>query len=446
MTKILIPNFTLTPDHFTFDGVKTHINELVQVLLGTSCSISMLLSVKKLSKDGGFNPLGQFLINNLSPKEWILISNAKRRVSKIRLIKSALCCRTIDFNGHNLATTLFGEWSKLDKIYMEELLKKKALTYYSCRRKLWEIKGFNTYDLCLQSYPFPIIAKHIPNVAIVHDIIPLTHPHLVASSFPKKNRLMKTILERYDRILTVSEYAKLSLLDYFDLDERKVEVVYQSVGSPHETDRDINAIPAHLGLEHQRFLLYISRLEPRKNHARLIEAYQCADVNIPLVIVGQIDAKKWMVPESIRKLVGLPVKKSPLAERVNENIIQLTDKKKIIWLNEVSSLVLAQLYRSARGLIFPSEAEGFGLPVVEAFTYGCPVAAANTTATPEIAGNAALLFNPYSVKDIANAMFDLCHDDSLCAQLSQLGFIRAAFFSRDAYQKRLMTNLSPLMM
>jgi glycosyltransferase involved in cell wall biosynthesis len=98
---------------------------------------------------------------------------------------------------------------------------------------------------------------------------------------------------------------------------------------------------------------------------------------------------------------------------------------------------LASLVRSARALVFPSLAEGFGLPVLEAMTLGAPVVTSNRGALAEVAGDAALLVDPEDVEALAQAILRISHDDALRARLSQAGLSRAGAFSEQRYAERL---------
>jgi glycosyltransferase involved in cell wall biosynthesis len=97
---------------------------------------------------------------------------------------------------------------------------------------------------------------------------------------------------------------------------------------------------------------------------------------------------------------------------------------------------LPSLYRGAEALVFPSLYEGFGLPLLEAMACGTPVVTANTTALPEVAGRAALLVDPTSVEQIAEAMKRIVSDTSLRQQLREKGLARAAQFSWDSTTAR----------
>jgi glycosyltransferase involved in cell wall biosynthesis len=94
----------------------------------------------------------------------------------------------------------------------------------------------------------------------------------------------------------------------------------------------------------------------------------------------------------------------------------------------VAESLLPALYRGATALLFPSLYEGFGLPVVEAFACGLPVITSNTTSLPEVAGKAALLVDPLSVDDMAQAITRVVTDQILRATLRERGLVRAALF------------------
>jgi len=98
---------------------------------------------------------------------------------------------------------------------------------------------------------------------------------------------------------------------------------------------------------------------------------------------------------------------------------------------------LVQMIRGARAVVFPSLYEGFGLPVLEAMALGTPVISSNTSSVPEVAGDAALLVDPYSTAEIAQALRKLDQDDDLCFELAQRGRRRAELFSEAAYAGRL---------
>jgi glycosyltransferase involved in cell wall biosynthesis len=99
------------------------------------------------------------------------------------------------------------------------------------------------------------------------------------------------------------------------------------------------------------------------------------------------------------------------------------------FINAVTTEDLIQLVSNARAMVFASQAEGFGLPILEAMQCGCPVVTSNTTCMPEVGGKAALYVSPKNVEEIRHAMERLLHDDELCAHLQRMGLERSKEFS-----------------
>ena len=124
------------------------------------------------------------------------------------------------------------------------------------------------------------------------------------------------------------------------------------------------------------YLLFVGTLEPRKNLARLIEALSLSDADLPLVVAG---AHGW-----------------------GENIPG--DASRVQFIGFVPAADLSALYSGAQAFCYPSEREGFGMPVLEAMSYGVPVVTSRGTSTEEVAGGAAVLVDPFSVEDIARGI------------------------------------------
>jgi alpha-1,3-rhamnosyl/mannosyltransferase len=201
------------------------------------------------------------------------------------------------------------------------------------------------------------------------------------------------------------------------VDPASVETIYLGVDDrfgpqPHDEQESVRAryqLP-------REFLLYFGSNKPHKNLVRLIDAYAILhaawceerDSIPPLVIAGAWDATH---PEAkIRaKNLGLDAQ--------------------VRFLGPIADFELPALYSAATAFLFPSQYEGFGLPVLEAMACGTPVACSHTSSLPEVAGEAALYFEPDDKESIAQAMLALLSDPPLRAKLSDLGRRRAASFS-----------------
>ena len=158
-------------------------------------------------------------------------------------------------------------------------------------------------------------------------------------------------------------------------------------------------------------MLSVATLEPRKNLLRLVEAYTQLPENIrndfPLVLVGD---SGW--------------KNTELFEKTAE----LFKKKQIRITGYLSDDTLKKIYSAAKLFVYPSLYEGFGSPIIEAMASGTAVITSNYGAMAEVAGESALLVDPYSIEDLKAAMLALLSNDGLCSKLSEKGMQRAAQF------------------
>lgn len=161
------------------------------------------------------------------------------------------------------------------------------------------------------------------------------------------------------------------------------------------------------------FFLYLGTLEPGKNLVRLIRAYAQAirefKISSDLIIAGK---RGWLFEE-----IFLEAQKTGLYN------------KRIFFADFISENELPLLYNSAKCLVFPSLNEGFGLPPLEAMSCGTPVITSNCSSLPEVVGDAALLIDPYSEKDICRAMVKIETDKECAAELKKKSVKQAARFS-----------------
>jgi glycosyltransferase involved in cell wall biosynthesis len=173
----------------------------------------------------------------------------------------------------------------------------------------------------------------------------------------------------------------------------------------------------------REYVLFFGALEPKKNVRRLIDAYLASGADVPLVLVV---AGGWQNDVETRLL----------AERNESEGLSKRAGRGIHRLDYVSLATLVTLIRGARAVIFPSLYEGFGLPVLEAMVLGTPVVASREAAVPEVAGDAALLVDPYDIDHIARGIATIVNDADLRAELARRGPVQAAKFSAERYRER----------
>lgn len=280
-------------------------------------------------------------------------------------------------------------------------------------------------DLAHWTYPLPVKAKGCPNIYTLHDLVPLRLPYTTLDNKRRYHKLLKTIADKADHIVTVSECSKRDIVQLLKIPEERVTNTYQSVAVPRamleRSDEDVEReVAGATGAGFREYLLFWGSIEPKKNIGRLIEAYLSSGVSTPLVIVG---AQAWKSKDQLQLLK-------------NES---LRSDKRIIQLSYAPFSLLVSLIRGARAALFPSLYEGFGLPVLEAMQLGTPVVCSDSASLPEVAGDAALMVDPYDTQALSAAIRRIDADADLRTELSRKGREQARLFSPDAYRERLDT-------
>lgn len=256
----------------------------------------------------------------------------------------------------------------------------------------------------------------VPTVLTVYDLIAMLHPQAVS----RRARLLFRITTRLalrtsQHVIAISEATRQDLLAHFPLPRRRVTTI-PLAAAPRFQPQSATAI-ARLRRQYalpERYLLYLGINKPHKNLVRLIEAYAKLHRSLstahppPLIIAGAWDER---YPQPRQRVDALN-----LAGAVR-------------FLGRVSDADLPALYSGATLFVFPSQYEGFGLPVLEAMACGAPVACSDTSSLPEVAGEAALLFDPADVDAIAAAMQRPLRDENLRRVLAQHSLQQARRFS-----------------
>lgn len=267
-------------------------------------------------------------------------------------------------------------------------------------------------DIVQASYVAPYRLR-CPVVVSVHDVSFRRFPEY----FSWRDRLLfSTLLEsslrRAAAILTLSSHAQDEIRYFYPKLRAPVHVV---PAAPSEVFRplDSGTVSRTLSRHHVRrpFFLAVGNVQPRKNLVRLVQAFaevQRGRPDVQLVLVG---------PSGFR------------ASSLHDTIVGLGLADAVRLLGYVSDDDLAGLYNGAIALVYPSVYEGFGLPVVEAMACGRPVIAANTSSLPEVAGDAALLVDPFDVSALSAAMERLLANPDEAKELAGRGLARVPQFS-----------------
>jgi glycosyltransferase involved in cell wall biosynthesis len=315
-----------------------------------------------------------------------------------------------------------------DQVFVARNLFANARAYFSRTKAFVNLAFEQRPDILHCTYPLPLRVKSARNVYTIHDLVPLRLPFTTEDNKRQLFRLLKKIAQEADHIVTVSENSKRDIMELLGVEEGRISNTYQTVDFPREwIERPAEALAAQLegnfGLSLHEYLLFYGALEPKKNVRRLIDAYLASGVDLPLVLVI---AGGWQNDAEMRLL----------AEQEECEGLRKRSGRGIHRLDYVSFATLVTLIRGARAVIFPSLYEGFGLPVLESMVLGTPVVASCESSLPEIAGDAALLVDPYDIDQIARAIATIVDDVDLRAELARRGPLQAAKFSVERYRDR----------
>ena len=269
-------------------------------------------------------------------------------------------------------------------------------------------------DIFLSPDGFLSLSSPVKSVAVIHDLnfehfpehLPRHITRYYRRNFPKFAR-------KACRIATVSEFSKSDIAETYGIDENKIDVVYNGVNESfkpleHKVRQQVRDKYA-LGCP---YFIFVGSLHPRKNLTNLFKAFELFksrhENNFKLMIAG---AKMWWTSD-IRKAYE-----------------QMKFKDDVIFTGRVNSDELNHLIGAAFAMTYVSFFEGFGIPVLEAFSCEVPLITSSASSLPEITSNAALLVDPFSPVSIANAMSELLSDEMLCSSLIGRGRVQKQNFT-----------------
>jgi glycosyltransferase involved in cell wall biosynthesis len=256
---------------------------------------------------------------------------------------------------------------------------------------------------------------NVPTVCVIYDLQYKTYPEFFApEDVAHRDRTFTDAARRSTTLVAISDYSREAAIAEGKLDPDHIKTIplHISQHSLRNAKRD-ETILDRLQLATRKYLIYPANFWKHKNHEMLLTAFGLARHSgladdIRLVCTGAPGARQQWLKQAAR---GLRLENHVLFPGYLENA------------------ELLALITNSCGVIFPSLYEGFGLPIVEAMATGVPVACSNVTSLPEVAGDAAILFNPRVPEEIAQAILSLAHDKELTARLVQAGDLRAADFS-----------------
>jgi glycosyltransferase involved in cell wall biosynthesis len=280
-------------------------------------------------------------------------------------------------------------------------------------RRMEQVAGAS-FDLVHASDHFIPKLRHVPVVATIHDIVPLSHPEWNRYRFPRlKAMLWQRSIGWARHIVTVSESAKRDIEQWCGVDANRISVTPLGVGPEwfREADHDeIRRVRGHYGLA-EKYFLFLGVIQPRKNIGRLLDAHR-------------------QLPADLRRTVPLVTAGPPgWGCAQEEAALAAGEAGALRNIGPIAEPDLVPLVQSATALVLPSLHEGFGLPVLEAMAAGTSVIASNAGALPEVAGDAAILVDSLDVGALAETLRRVATDQTLQESLREHGRARARQFT-----------------
>lgn len=278
-------------------------------------------------------------------------------------------------------------------------------------------------------FTLPSVRKGTRTLLTVHDLSFVRAPEGATPALRAYlNRVVPRSVARADHVLADSEATRQDLIALYHTPPEKVSVLYSGVEerfAPVTDEARLRAVRARYGLGDGPFILSVGTVQPRKNYARLIEAFRRLDApDLHLVIAG---GRGWL--------------DDPLYAQVEALRLQ----GRVHFIGFVGDDDLPALYSAASVFAFPSLYEGFGLPPLEAMACGVPVVASRASSLPEVVGEAGLLVDPYDIDALAEALARALSDETLRRTLIARGGEQAKKFSWAAAARQLLGHYRALL-
>jgi glycosyltransferase involved in cell wall biosynthesis len=258
-------------------------------------------------------------------------------------------------------------------------------------------------------------------IVVLHDLNFEHHPEDLPGHITGYLKSQTPLFaEKANSIVTVSEFSKQDIMVHYGIDPVKINIVYNAAQSAYRplSEMEIEQVRAEWTTGDPYFV-FISSIHPRKNLQRLLKAFELfraqTGSRVKLMAVGRRFWKNEMLDDTLR---------------------QMNFADDVVFTGHLEQAELTKVLGSALALVYVSYFEGFGVPIVEAFQSGVPVITSNITSMPEVAGNAALLVDPFREDEIAHAMNTVYSDSELRRDLIARGLQRAAHFNWDDSAKR----------
>ena len=276
--------------------------------------------------------------------------------------------------------------------------------------------NLNLYHGISNELPRDVKSAKTKSIVTIHDTIFMRYPqwykwhdrmfYKQKTDFACKNA---------DAVVAVSQQTKCDLINYFNVKEEKIHVIYQPCNAAFTvkpTENQKKEVTEKLNLPN-KFILMVGNIEKRKNIVNVIKAIQNEEINLPLVIVGRENSYAGELKKEIDK----------------------SNVKNVYFCHQVCPLDLPVVYSLASVFVYPSFFEGFGIPIIEALSCGTPVITSNISCFKETGGDAVLYVDPNSRQEIIQAIYSVENDSKLRSELVQKGEKQVKKFNPDVIAK-----------
>ena len=264
------------------------------------------------------------------------------------------------------------------------------------------------------------ISLKIPLILTLHDIIYLekfnftegTSYQITGNLYRRWN--VPKVVKLAKHIITVSDFEKNRISEYFNLNTSQISTAYNGVGNHFKRIDDpeiLKSIKAKYNLP-SSYIFFLGNTDPKKNVIGVLKALSILKKS------GKLHSKLLMLDIDRNYL-------NNLLKQINDETL-IDD---IVFCGYVPNIDLPAIYSQANLFLYPSLRESFGIPLLEAMACGVPVITSKTSSMPEVAGNAAVYVNPFNADDIANAIFDLDKDKQKQSELITNGLNRIKNFT-----------------
>jgi len=296
----------------------------------------------------------------------------------------------------------FGIFSVKNILNLSDILKDRMVDVYYCPNYFCP----------------PFMHRSIKVVITVFDLIHFFYPYLKMSlarrMYHRIKIAPKMVFRRADKIITISVSTSRDLVKTFKISPRKIKMIYMGVS---ENFRVVRKDLAQKMMEEKygvkNYILYVGRNEPHKNIKALIIAYKYLPDYLKekyrLILVGKEDKKYAPALHDLVRKHGL--------------------SQYVIFTGYVDEADLPYIYSGAAVYVQPSFYEGFGLPILEAMACGIPVVSSNSSSLPEVGSDAALYFDPYDVRKLAEHLTNILDDEGLRKEMTEKGLKQVRNFS-----------------